>query len=292
MTSITAAWSPSTVDISRPMPLDGSLPVSSIWTPDATSTPAGRADPGIDQRRLPLEQAGRIDQTRALWRIGSPYQDLTRAAVRIRAQKAAAQIGVPEPAVRSWAGRPWLAGGVGAGVAGGLAVAGQVPDLVAVAGVIGAAAGWAIERGVRGLRARRVRQQLCRRNAAGVRPGCGADHGPGPWRRGRRGARSRMAPGCCVWSRNPSTPRGCSQSRWSRSCSRWTSAVHRLPQARHRAGDHVARGAGCLRCEQGVGDGLRRAVAGLRVPGDNCCTPVRPKVRLLPKPSAGWTRWI
>ena len=107
-----------------------------------------------------LEQAGRIDQTRALWRIGSPYQDLTRAAVRIRAQKAAAQIGVPEPAVRSWAGRPWLAGGVGAGVAGGLAVAGQVPDLVAVAGVIGAAAGWAIERGVRGLRARRVRQQL------------------------------------------------------------------------------------------------------------------------------------
>jgi hypothetical protein len=45
-------------------------------------------------------------------------------------------------------------------VAGGLAVAGQVPDLVAVAGVIGAGAGFAIERGARGVRARRVRKQL------------------------------------------------------------------------------------------------------------------------------------
>ncbi|MEZ5158656.1 MAG: DEAD/DEAH box helicase family protein [Candidatus Nanopelagicales bacterium] len=107
-----------------------------------------------------LAEAGRIDQTRALWQLGSPYQDVTRAAVRIRVQRAPEQIGVPEPAVRSWAGRPWLAGVVGAAVAGGLAVAGQVPDLVAVAGVIGAGAGFAIERGARGLRARRVRRQL------------------------------------------------------------------------------------------------------------------------------------
>jgi hypothetical protein len=107
-----------------------------------------------------LAEAGRIDQTRALWQLGSPYQDVTRAAVRIRVQRAPEQIGVPEPAVRSWAGRPWLAGVVGAAVAGGLAVAGQVPDLVAVAGVIGAGAGLAIERGARGLRARRVRKQL------------------------------------------------------------------------------------------------------------------------------------
>ncbi|MEZ5119388.1 MAG: DEAD/DEAH box helicase family protein [Candidatus Nanopelagicales bacterium] len=107
-----------------------------------------------------LAEAGRIDQTRALWQLGSPYQDVARAAVRIRVQRAPEQIGVPEPAVRSWAGRPWLAGVVGAAVAGGLAVAGQVPDLVAVAGVIGAGAGFAIERGARGLRARRVRRQL------------------------------------------------------------------------------------------------------------------------------------
>ena len=226
--------------ISRPMPLDGFLPVSSIGPQMQQYAPPDARRPGHRSTPTPSNRpADRSDPSAVADRVA--LSGLTRAAVRIRAESSSSdrRAGAGGPVV----GRsPVACGWCWCGSRRGLAVAGQVPDLVAVAGVISAAAGWAIERGVRGLRARRVRQQLGADGMLLAFGRAGAYHGPRALAPRSSWSPSRMAPGCCVWSRIRRRLAGVRRVGGADLAPRWTSAVHR--QARRRARDPMARGAG------------------------------------------------
>lgn len=89
-----------------------------------------------------LTVAARRDETRAAWSIGTPYRDVTETVVRVHPDREV-DIGVAEPAVRSWPGWSAAAGVVGAGVATGLSVAaGAATPGAAATAAAGATAGW------------------------------------------------------------------------------------------------------------------------------------------------------
>src|SRR5690606_16186784 len=90
-----------------------------------------------------LQAAARIEESREVWALGTPYRDVTEIVVRVRAVRSEA-LGVPEPAVRT--GPAWPAAGLLAGgtVATTAAVVAQAPTLwTGVAAAVGAGAGWA-----------------------------------------------------------------------------------------------------------------------------------------------------
>lgn len=86
-----------------------------------------------------LSAAGRIDDSRRVWQIGTPYSDVTEAVVRVRPGRRPVALGVPEVQVRTWRGWPVTAAVVGGAGAAGVA-AGQVPDPVVAGIALGAAA--------------------------------------------------------------------------------------------------------------------------------------------------------
>ena len=105
-----------------------------------------------------LAAAGRLEDSRRNWQIGTPYRDTVEVAVRVRTARA---IGVPEVAVRTPGGWPWVAGVVGA-VGGGTAaaVAGAPTAGTAALVVAGAGLGWLAEATVGRVRASRIAARL------------------------------------------------------------------------------------------------------------------------------------
>jgi hypothetical protein len=107
-----------------------------------------------------LDLAGRLDQTRAAWQIGTPYRDVTEVAVRVRPSRQVS-LGVPEPAVYTWSGWPLAAGAAGGVGGAALAFAAQMPTAGWSAFVLaGSGLGWGAQAVWRRVRARRITQQL------------------------------------------------------------------------------------------------------------------------------------
>ncbi|MFN8183112.1 MAG: DEAD/DEAH box helicase family protein [Candidatus Nanopelagicales bacterium] len=107
-----------------------------------------------------LQAAARIEESREVWALGTPYRDVTEIVVRVRAVRSEA-LGVPEPAVRT--GPAWPAAGLLAGgtVATTAAVVAQAPTLwTGVAAAVGAGAGWAAQAVARTMRTRRIAADL------------------------------------------------------------------------------------------------------------------------------------
>ncbi len=105
-----------------------------------------------------LVAAGRIDESRSAWRIGTAYRDVTETLVRVRPAPTVS-LGVPEPAVRAWP--RWPVPAIGGLVAGSAAIAAQAPTVgAAVAALAGAGLAWTAQAGVRALRIRRIAEEL------------------------------------------------------------------------------------------------------------------------------------
>lgn len=109
-----------------------------------------------------LTAATLIDETRAAWRVGSGYRDVTHTVVRVRRPRTSnVSLGVPEPAVRTWPGWPVGSAAVGAGAVGSAALAVQAPSpLMAAAVAGGAGLGWLVHQVVGRQRIRRIAQQV------------------------------------------------------------------------------------------------------------------------------------
>jgi superfamily II DNA or RNA helicase len=105
-----------------------------------------------------LTAAGRLQESRDSWRIGTPYRDVVEVAVRVRAPRA---IGVPEVAVRTGPGWPWVAGLIGAAGGGTVAAVAGAPTVGTGAMVIaGAGLGWLVEATAGRVRASRIAARL------------------------------------------------------------------------------------------------------------------------------------
>ena len=105
-----------------------------------------------------LDTAAHLADTRAAWQVGQPYRDVVETAVRVRAPRA---LGVPEVAVRRWAGLPVSASVATSGVAATVALAGQSPTpTVAIAALGGAGLGWLGSLGWQQWRVRRTQARM------------------------------------------------------------------------------------------------------------------------------------
>jgi len=105
-----------------------------------------------------LAAAGRLHESRDNWRIGTPYRDVVEVAVRVRAPRS---IGVPEVAVRTSPGWPWIAGLIGATGGGTVAAVAGAPTAGTGAMVaVGAGVGWLAQSLAGRARASRIAARL------------------------------------------------------------------------------------------------------------------------------------